>query len=177
MTSISALRHGIGPSAVIRLVVAVWVNAVERQAVRANAHVAEKRGKGVPLVTNADSSPAITLITIGLRILATCSHAQPCVVGRGASPVRIVTMDLPVFCDQQVKLQAQTATAFRQPLSDAGPIDSPFSAAVTSTQVDRATVFVPVDKYQHGPSSVALSNARNHGLYCIALGAMYPAGS
>lgn len=70
------------PAAVVRLVVAPVVDAIQRHALRPLAHVCKERLERHPLITHADSPPAIPRVTRIDGVQAALLHGSPRLVSR-----------------------------------------------------------------------------------------------
>lgn len=82
-TSIVRLRVTTGPPAIIRRVIAIVVDTVQRQAWRASSHIGiERREVVLPPRTDTNTSASIVLIGGVFRVLASTAHETPTVVLR-----------------------------------------------------------------------------------------------
>lgn len=77
LRSVFALRSLVSPSAVLRLVVPIVVDAVYRMTGRALSHVREEILKTPPAVANRDASSAVVVELGRLRIGAPLNHGPP----------------------------------------------------------------------------------------------------
>jgi hypothetical protein len=69
------------PSAVVRLVVTVVVDAVERVAGRAFTHISEERLEAVPARADGDATSAPLRVACMVRITASVAHIRPRAIG------------------------------------------------------------------------------------------------
>jgi hypothetical protein len=78
-SGIAGLLSWCRPSAIVRLVIAVIIDPVNRvEGRRALAHIGQKRRKGVqPLFAYGDSAPAVVFIIPMLRAVTSTLHALP----------------------------------------------------------------------------------------------------
>ena len=75
--AISTLLFGANPSAISGLIVALVVDAVNRQASRPPTHVCKEIGKDHPSITNGNSAPAVIGKAFVLRARAPLNHPAP----------------------------------------------------------------------------------------------------
>lgn len=84
LVSVLLLRRR--PAAILRRVVAIAVQPVQRVARRPLAHVGKEVLKGSPAVADADSTPAISRVAIAPRPRAAINHRSPRRPSRRAGP-------------------------------------------------------------------------------------------
>jgi len=77
VAAVSGLLDFGGPAAITRFVVAVCVDAVKRQTVRALAHVGQEALEFGPRIANLDTASAIVFVFDSARILAAITHSIP----------------------------------------------------------------------------------------------------
>lgn len=65
------------PPAVARFVIAVIINAIERQSIRARSHISEEIGEQSPTRTDGYTAPTPIQISGRLRIGASIEHLRP----------------------------------------------------------------------------------------------------
>ena len=67
------------PLAICRFVVAVVVDALDGATIRARPHVCDEVCEGPPSVADFDAASAIAFVGVGVWVLATLPHRDPCV--------------------------------------------------------------------------------------------------
>jgi hypothetical protein len=147
--AIPALLLRCRPPAVARLVVAVYVDAVDRVSRRrSRAHILQERQKVGPSVAHLDSaSTVIGVVFVGGKV-APDAHVAPCAVLRWL-PRRVT-----VFAVVIVPAAAAFAGAIAEP-PDRGRF---LSAAVTATEDTPVPAAVGVGIRQNNPSPEPLSS-------------------
>lgn len=115
-----------GPPAVSRLVIAVCVDALDRQTVWPLAHVGEEVREPVPPITDRDATRAVMTVALVSRILAAGNHSQPNDV-RGCSGVPV--LKIPVSGYLPLKTSARPGMATAQ----LAAVNGTLVAAITAT--------------------------------------------
>src|SRR5688572_14655181 len=83
--AVVGLLLGAGPAAIAKLIVAVHVDAVDRHADRARAHIRkEVLVTGLPALAHGDAPPAVGLPPAVIRVATALPHGKPRVPCRGA---------------------------------------------------------------------------------------------
>ena len=132
--SIAGLLFSRSPAAVLRSVVAVVVDAVQRQCRGPLAHVLEKIGECLPSLANADPSFPVVSKFLAIRIEASSLHRSPDAVFRPvASPSRIAVDSGALLS----RLHGKATTAASSALAQVASRDNALGAASTPAAPQR----------------------------------------
>lgn len=148
------------PSAVLRLVVPIVVDTVDRVlVVRSSPHVFEEVFVGsLPAFTDTDPTRAVVLEELVFRVRATRQHVRPGAVLRRLFAVGAFTVPERQHCtDCAPTLSSVTATRGACSVSQERSSQQPFSAAVAATAPLRLAACCGATAFYSQPSAKTLA--------------------